>query len=115
MRKVYFLKTCDTCSRILASVNLEGFEQQEIKGNPVTENQLEEMYRLSKSYEALFNKRARLYHANDLKNKIATESDYKKYILEEYTFLKRPVFIIDQDIFIGNSKKEIARLIAKIG
>ena len=115
MRKVYFLKTCDTCRRILADVNIEGFHQQEIKANPLTEMQLDEMYQLSKSYEALFNKRARLYNAKGLKNLTLTENDYKNYILEEYTFLKRPVFIVENEIFIGNSKKEIERLKAKIG
>lgn len=110
MKKVYFLKTCDTCKRILKEVKVEGFEQQEIKSNPVNEAQLQEMYALSGSYEALFNKRARLYKSLGLKDKNLTENDFKKYLLEEYTFLKRPVFIIDDKIFIGNSKKEIEKV-----
>lgn len=115
MKKVYFLQTCDTCRRILKEVNLDGFEKQEIKANPITINQLDEMYKISKSYEALFNKRAKLYKSMDLKNQEISESDYRQYILDEYTFLKRPVFIIDNEIFIGNSKKEIERLKAFIG
>ncbi|MCT4698336.1 arsenate reductase family protein [Tenacibaculum haliotis] len=110
MKKVYFLQTCDTCRRILKEVNIEGFEKQEIKANPVTVNQLEEMRKLTDSYESLFNKRARLYKERDLKNKTITENDYKQFILEEYTFLKRPVFIVDDNIFIGNSKKVIQAL-----
>ncbi|MDG2073946.1 MAG: ArsC/Spx/MgsR family protein, partial [Polaribacter sp.] len=85
-------------------------EKQEIKANPVTVNQLEEMYKISDSYEALFNKRAKLYKSMDLKNQTISEADYRQYILDEYTFLKRPVFMIDEEIFIGNSKKEIERL-----
>ena len=115
MKKVYFLKTCDTCKRILKEVNTDGFEIQEIKSNPVTDTQLAEMYALSNSYEALFNKRARLYKSMELKNKDLTENDYKQFILDEYTFLKRPVFIVDTEIFIGNSKKVIEELKAKIG
>ncbi len=114
MKKVYFLKTCDTCKRILKEVNLDGFEQQEIKVNPVNETQLQEMYALSNSYEALFNKRARLYKSLGLKDKSLSETDYKKYLLEEYTFLKRPVFIIDDEIFIGNSKKEVEKVKEKV-
>ena len=110
MKKVYFLQTCDTCRRILKEVNLEGFEKQEIKSSPITVKQLEEMHHLSKSYEALFNKRAKLYKSMDLKNQTISEADYRQYILDEYTFLKRPVFIVDNEIFIGNSKKEIERL-----
>jgi arsenate reductase len=115
MKKVYFLQTCDTCKRILKEVNTEDFELQNIKENPVTANQLEEMYAISKSYESLFNKRARLYNSLGLKDKNLSETAYKSYLLEEYTFLKRPVFMLEDEIFIGNSKKVIESLKKKIG
>jgi arsenate reductase len=114
MKKVYFLQTCDTCRRILKEVNLEGFEKQEIKSNPITVKQLEELHGFSNSYEALFNKRAKKYKAMDLKNQALSEQDYRQFLLDEYTFLKRPVFVVDTEIFIGNSKKEIERLNAFI-
>ena len=114
MKKVYFLHTCDTCKRILKEVNTTDFEQQEIKSNPVNVAQLEEMHNLSGSYEELFNKRAKLYKALDLKNKTLSEADYRQFILDEYTFLKRPVFRVDDEIFIGNSKKVIEDLLGKI-
>lgn len=66
------------------------------------------MKHLSGSYESLFSKRARMYKERDLGNKILTEEDFKSLILEHYTFLKRPVILLDTHIFIGNSKKEIA-------
>ena len=109
------MQTCDTCRRILKEVNTDGFERQEIKGNPVNVTQLKEMHTLSGSYEALFNKRAKLYKSMDLKNQVLSETDYRQYILDEYTFLKRPVFILENEIFIGNSKKIIEELKEKIG
>lgn len=115
MKKVYFLQTCDTCRRILKEVNLDGFEKQEIKTTPITVKQLEEMHALSSSYEALFNKRAKLYREMELNTQTLNEKDFKQYILDEYTFLKRPVFIVNNEIFIGNSKKEIDRLKEAIG
>lgn len=115
MKKVYFLQTCDTCRRILKEVNTDGFEMQEIKSNPVNVQQLEELFTLSESYEALFNKRAKLYKAMGLKDQDLSEADFRQFILDEYTFLKRPVFIVDSEIFIGNSNKEIERLKEKIG
>jgi arsenate reductase len=115
MKKVYFLQTCDTCRRILKEINTDGFERQEIKANNITVAQLDEMYKLSGSYEDLFNKRAKLYKAMDLKNQTLSELDYKQYLLDEYTFLKRPVFIVEEEIFIGNSKKVIEKLKEKIG
>jgi arsenate reductase len=43
----------------------------------------------------------------DLKNQKLEERDYKHYILEHYTFLSRPVIIIGDKIFVGNSKNVI--------
>ena len=111
MKKIYHLNTCSTNRRIIKSLtNIEDFEFQEIKKQPVTEQQLTEMHRLAGSYEALFSKKAVLYKTLDLKNKNLTEADYKKYILEHYSFLNRPVFIIDQEIFVGNHPKVIEKL-----
>lgn len=77
---------------------------RDIKQDPISPEELDEMVRLSGSYEALFSKKAILYKTLDLKNKNLTETDYKNYILEHYTFMSRPVFIIDNKIFIGNSQ-----------
>ncbi len=115
MKKVYFLQTCDTCRRILKEVNLEGFELQEVKAKPINVSQLEELYAHTKSYEALFNRRAKLYKEMDLKNQTLSETDYRQLILDDYTFLKRPVFIVDDEIFVGNSKNVIEDLKKKIG
>lgn len=115
MKKVYFLQTCDTCRRILKEVNLDGFEKQEIKAENITVKQLDELHAMTNSYEALFNKRAKLYREMDLKNQVLSEEDYRRYILDEYTFLKRPVFVVDDEIFVGNSKKVIEALKEKIG
>ena len=111
MKKIYYLKTCDTCKRIMKQINLNGFELQDIKSQPITVKQLEELFRMSKSYEALFSRRSKKYAAMDLKNQALTEKDYKQLILDEYTFLKRPVVIVDGNIFIGNSKKNIDALL----
>ena len=111
MKKIFHLKTCDTCRRILKSISLDGFELQEIKTNPVTVSQLEEMYAMTNSYEELFNKRAKKYKQMDLKNQVLNEMDYRRLIIDEYTFLKRPVVILNNKIFVGNSKKNIENLI----
>ncbi len=105
MRKVYYLKTCSTCIRILKELNLsEDFVLQNIKTEPITVAQLEEMKALAGSYEALFSKRSKLYKEMGLKNQKLKEKDFKHYILEHYTFLSRPVIIVDNSIFVGNSK-----------
>jgi arsenate reductase (glutaredoxin) len=90
------------------------FNLQDIKEEEITMAQLEEMYKLSNSYEVLFSKRAKMYKEMGLKNQVLNERDYKQYILQHYTFLKRPVIIINDEIFIGNSKKIIAAVKAEI-
>jgi arsenate reductase len=109
---IYYLASCDTCRKIIKSLpNSDRLKFHDIRQNPITEQELEELYQLSGSYEALFSKKAQLYKQLDLKNKTLTEADYKKYLLEHYTFLSRPVFIIDEKIYIGNSQKNIIEVI----
>lgn len=108
MKKVYYLKTCSTCNRILKELNLSSeFILQDIKNEDITVKQLEDMKALAGSYEALFSKRSKLYKDMDLKNQALTERDYKHYILDHYTFLSRPVIIVNNQIFVGNSKKTV--------
>tara|TARA_R110000868_G_scaffold124959_4_gene330097 strand:+ start:27540 stop:27893 length:354 start_codon:yes stop_codon:yes gene_type:complete len=115
MKKIYHLSTCDTCQRILKELQpLDGFVLQDIKAEAITVDQLEEMHRLAGSYEALFSKRARLFREKGLHEKTLSEKDYKDMILEHYTFLKRPVILVDNQIFIGNSKKVVAAALEQI-
>jgi len=108
MKKIYHLSTCDTCKRIIKELNLPNdFVLQDIKTEPITNAQLQNMRDLTDSYESLFSKRARLYKELGLKDKNLTDDNYKTYILEHYTFLKRPVTIYNEKIFIGNSKKVV--------
>ena len=112
MRKVYFLSTCSTSKRIISGLDLRNkdFTFQDIKTESISEDQLQQMYELAGSYEALFSRIARKYKELDLKNKNLNEADYKEFILKEYTFLKRPVVIIDREIFIGSSKANVQSL-----
>lgn len=94
--------------RIIKYLNLpSSFIFQDIKEQEITVKQLEELYQLSGSYEALFSKKAKLYKEMGLKDLALTEIDFKHYILQHYTFLKRPVIIFNQQIFIGNSSKTV--------
>lgn len=111
MNTVFYLSTCTTCQRILAQLKLpESVDLQDIKTNKISPDQLEEMRRLSGSYESLFSRRAMKFRSMGLNDKELKEEDYKKLILEEYTFLKRPVFVLEEQIFIGNSKKVVQAL-----
>ena len=107
MNKIYHLSSCSTCARIIEELKLKErkFIFQDIKTEKITKEQLDEMKKMSGSYESLFSRVALKYKTLDPKP--ATEAEYKKLILEEYTFLKRPVIISGDKIFVGNSKKNI--------
>ena len=113
MKKVYHLKNCTTCQRILKELNWNG-ESQEIRTQKITVKQLEEMVKIAGSYESLFSRRATKYKSMGLKDKALQESDYMKLILEEDTFLKRPIFILNNEIFIGNAKNVVAAVKQKL-
>lgn len=115
MKKIYYLATCSTCKHILLTLEIpSSFVLQDIKTNPLTEKELESLKEFSGSYEALFSKRAQLYKERNLRTKSLKENDYKTLILEHYTFLKRPVIIMDQAIFIGNAKETIEKAKMKL-
>ena len=112
MKKIYFLSTCSTCDRIISELGdlLVGFEKQDVKTEAMTLEQIDKMEELSGSYESLFSRKAMKFRSRGLSDMELLEHDYRRLIHEEYTFLKRPVFIVEDQIFIGNSKKEIDRL-----
>lgn len=108
MKKIYHLGSCSTCQRILKELEpLDGVQLQEIKSEAITPEQLEQMAALSGSYESLFSRRAMLFRQRGLHEKELSEKDYKELILEHYTFLKRPVVLVGDKIFVGNAKKTV--------
>ncbi len=111
-RIIYHLGNCTTCQAILKRIpRLKSFTLREIKGDPITPDELDAMKALAGSYEALFSRVALKYRALGLKDRKLTEKDYRRYILEEYTFLKRPVMIIDDRILIGNAPRTVAAMV----
>lgn len=110
MKKVFYLKTCGTCMKILNKFDLTDWELREVKTEGIKKEELDEMYKLAGSYEALFSKRSTQIKAREIDVKSLKEQDYKDLILDHYSFLKRPVFITDKEIFIGNDKKNVAAL-----
>ena len=116
MNKIYYLSTCDTCKRIISDLELKekGFIFQDIKSEKITAEQLEEIKKHTGSFESLFSRIARKYKELRLATKELSEADYKNYILQEYTFLKRPVIFIDNKLFVGNTKAVIAQAKAEL-
>lgn len=108
MKKVFLLNNCGTCQRIMGELcELPGFERQNIKEQNIQPNVLDWLKEKVGSYEALFSKQAMKYKEWGLKDKGLTEPDFRRYILEEYTFLKRPVIIDGEEFWVGNAPKTV--------
>jgi arsenate reductase len=81
----------------------------DIKAEGISAEDLDAMKAHAGSYEALFSRRAMKFRSMGLADKTLSEQDYRKLILEEYTFLKRPVFLTDEGVTAGSAKAEVAR------
>lgn len=110
MKKVFYLKTCGTNKKIMTPLDLSDWELREIKSQPVTEAELEEMYEKTQSYEALFSKKSTQIKERGIDVSSLKEQDFKKLILDHYSFLKRPVFVTDNEVFAGSDKKNLENL-----
>ena len=117
MKKIYTIGNCTTSQAIFEDTGLnklinpkDGFEFQDIKFEKLMPAQLDQMKKMVGTYEQLFSRRALKYKEWKLKDKKLDEKDYRQYILDEYTFLKRPVIIINDKIFVGSEKKTVAAL-----
>lgn len=114
MRRIYYLSTCDTCRKIQAEINTEGIELINIREQNISKEDLAFMKKKTKSYEALFNKRAQVLREMPENKKPVKDLDFKKLILKEYTFLKRPAAILDDIVIVGNEKHAVEALKAAL-
>ena len=108
-KKIYYLETCNTCQRIMKELGVDNsWEQREIKSKSISKKEVDQLKKMSGSYERLFSRRAMKYRQWGLHEKDLGEKDYRDLITQEYTFLNRPVIILDDTIYIGSGKKAIA-------
>ena len=117
MKKAFTLPTCKTCQRIFDELTPadHGCEVVDIKAEGISAEDLDAMKAHAGSYEALFSRRAMKFRSMGLADKTLTEKEYRALILEEYTFLKRPVMWIEGELFVGNTKKVVAAAKEKLG
>jgi arsenate reductase (glutaredoxin) len=111
MKKIYTLSSCDSCAKMLKAAKLtKDIEIVDIKTNGIEAEDLDFAAKALGSYEALFSKRAVKYRAMGYNNKVLTEKQMRKLILEEYTFLLRPLTIINDNVTIGKSNDALVAL-----
>jgi arsenate reductase (glutaredoxin) len=115
MNKIYHLSTCDTCRKILSLLNTDKVTLINLREKNINQEDLDLMKKQMGSYEALFNKRAQKLKLMPEDEKPKNDNDYKKLILSEYTFLKRPAAIINGKVYAGNDKVTVEQLVSVLG
>lgn len=109
--RIYHLSTCDTNRKILAEVKPgKKVKLINIKENNISEEDLDLVAAQLGGYEQVFSKKAMKYRSLKLNERVLTENEMKQFILDEYTFLKRPVSIINGKAFAGYTKDSIEGL-----
>ncbi len=112
MRTVFYLKNCNTSKRVMKEAGIDSsFELRDVKEKNLTPEEIDMLAKMAGSYGALFSKNARKYREYNLHQKDLTESDFRKYLIEDYTFLKRPTIVVDDKIYIGSHRNTVKELI----
>lgn len=112
---IYLLPGCSTCERIYATLKpLGAWAVRDIKAEPLTGEEVDELAGLAGSYAALFSRRAVLYRQLGLHEQTLTEADYRHLLLDHYTFLSRPVVRVGDRLFVGSGKKTVERVVRAV-
>jgi arsenate reductase len=114
---IWHLSSCDTCRRILKETasGTAAATFREIKSNPITPEELDCLRNIAGSYVTLLNLRARKLQSPEFKTLEITEATARRLILEDYTFLKRPVYLLDGRVFAGNSPEAVSAMKSALG
>lgn len=112
--RIWVLGTCNTCSRVVASLPEGSVDVVDFRKEPVDGETLDRWIALAGSVAPLFSKRARKYRELGLHEKELSEQEMRALILEHDTFIKRPVAVLDgpqgAQIYIGSAKGSVAAL-----
>jgi len=114
-KTVYFLSTCDTCKRIMKEVGVnDEFKVIDLKENRLSEDEIAFFVNKVDSISDLINKRSVIYKEQGLKNKQLSDDEIESLLIQHYTLIKRPIFILGEDTFIGNSREVIEKVKSRL-
>jgi arsenate reductase (glutaredoxin) len=111
---VYWLPHCTTCQKAVAFLEERGVpirSFRDLKAQPLSRAEVEELARKVGGAEALFSKRAMKYRKLGLHEEELSEDDLLRLMAEEYTFVTRPVIVRGDRATAGFSAKRIDELV----
>jgi arsenate reductase len=115
VERFYWLPHCSTCVKAQQYLIEKGAEIRryiDVKTERLSREEVQELTRLMGSVEALFSKRAMKYRSMGLDKMTLSDEDMLNHMVEEYTFIKRPVVVTaDRQILAGFSAKQYDALL----
>ena len=106
--KVYGIKNCDTVKKAIAYLNdcEIDFQLIDFRQSPISQQVLKKMVD-SVGWELLINKRSTTYRSLSEEEKSNINYDL---VLRLPTLIKRPVLVQDENIMVGFSEQQYAKL-----
>lgn len=114
--EVYGLPHCTTCQRALQYLRDRGVSIsrfRDLKAEPLQRSEVEELARRIGGSEKLFSRRAMKYRQMGLHERHLTDDDLLRLMVEEYTFVMRPVIVHGDRAIAGFSTKRLDELLSR--
>jgi arsenate reductase len=111
--KLFGLPHCSTCQKAVAyleeiGVEIENFH--DVKENQLSKREVQKLVKFVGGAENLFSKRAMKYRSMGLNEMELSDTQLVDYMVEEYTFIRRPVLVYGKKALAGFSKKKYDEL-----
>lgn len=104
----YWLPNCSTCVKAKNHIERHGlrdFEVRDIKENPLSRFEVEDLSVKLGGANELFSRRAIKYREMKLNERELTDYEMLELMAEEYTFLKRPILVYKGKAIAGFFEK----------
>ena len=105
----YWIPNCTTCQKAKRRLEYHraAIEKlRDIKEEPLSRREVEQLAKLLGGAENLFSRRSTKYRELGLKDKKLTETEMLDLMAGEYTFLKRPILVVNGKAVAGFFEKE---------
>ncbi len=106
--KFYWLPNCSTCQKAKGWLERRGVKiavMRDIKENPLTREEVEDLAKILGGPAELFSKRAIKYRELKLNEREVPPAEMLDLMTDEYTFLKRPIMVIGNHATAGFFEK----------
>lgn len=104
----YWLPNCSTCQKAKGFIERHGirdFTLRDIKEEPLSREEVIKLKKMLGGAEELFSRRAVKYREMKLNEREVSKAEMLDLMSEEYTFLKRPILVMDGKAIAGFFEK----------